>query len=178
MLKKLLATVVATAAFAGALAGAAAPASASPEDGKGCAGFPSLPDTYVCVISVTPGAALPGTTTSVIPVDVPRFCYVAGCVEATTVNVPVPGVQPGSGVVAQLWYKGQYISIAVGTVPALPTVGVPDVPDVPGDVNDVTRLVSDTVPDEVWDVVWVPILLVFGSPSGWFDFFCPLSPTC
>lgn len=148
MLKKFLTTAVATAAFAGLMA---TPATAGPDDGKGCVGFPSLPDTYVCVISVTPGAAVPTTTTSTIPVTVPRFCYVADCVGPTTVSVPVPGVQPGSGVVAQLWYKGQYIPIAVGTVPTTPSLN---------------------------DVVWAPILLVFGSEQAWFEFFCPLSPTC
>lgn len=161
---------------------AVAPASASPEDGEGCVGFPSLPDTYVCVISVTPGNVVPTTTTATIPVTVPRFCYVADCLGPTTVNVPVPGVQPGSGVVAQLWYKGQYIPIAVGTVPSIPSI--PSIPSVPGGiptVDDALDLVIDVanlVPGTVWEVSWIPIVLVFGSQQGWYDFYCPPSPYC
>jgi hypothetical protein len=97
----------------------ATPASASPEDGKGCAGVPTLPQAYVCVISTTPQNAVPTTTTTTIPVAVPRVCYVADCAGPTTVNVPVPGVTPGSGAVAVLWYQGVYYPIAVGQVPSL-----------------------------------------------------------
>lgn len=157
MFKKFLAGAVAVAAFT---TGLATPASAGPADGEGCAGFPSLPDTYVCVISVTPQNAVPTTTTSLIPVTVPRFCYVAGCTGPTTVNVPVPGVQPGSGVVATLWYKGQYIPIAAGQVP-----GVPPLTD------------TNALMDFVYDVSWVPFILVFGSEQGWFNFLYSTSNT-
>jgi vacuolar-type H+-ATPase subunit H len=114
-------------ALATALAGLAltaglAPASATPEDGEGCAGSPSLPDTYVCVISVTPENVVPTTTVGSIDVTVPKLCYVAGCAEPRTVEVPVPGVTPKTGVVATLWYKGAYIPIAVGTADALALV--------------------------------------------------------
>lgn len=95
------------------------PASATPEDGKGCAGLPAIPQSYVCVISATPENAVPGTSTGSVGVPVPRVCYVADCVGPTTVNVPVPGVQPGTGAVAVLWYQGVYYPIAVGSVPSL-----------------------------------------------------------
>lgn len=95
------------------------PASATPEDGKGCAGLPAIPQSYVCVISATPENAVPGTSTGSVGVPVPRVCYVADCVGPTTVNVPVPGVQPGTAAVAVLWYQGVYYPIAVGSVPSL-----------------------------------------------------------
>lgn len=95
------------------------PASATPEDGKGCAGLPAIPQSYVCVISATPENAVPGTSTGSVGVPVPRICYVADCVGPTTVNVPVPGVQPGTGAVAVLWYQGVYYPIAVGQIPSL-----------------------------------------------------------
>lgn len=158
MFKKLIAGAIAVAAFT---TGLATPASAGPGDGEGCAGFPTIPDTYVCVITVTPQNAVPTTTTAMIPVTVPRFCYVAGCTGPTTVNVPVPGVQPGSGVVATLWYKGQYIPIAVGTVPALPPVG--GVPDTDNLYDDAYALYLE--------VAWTTILLVFDSESAWYEFY-------
>ena len=97
----------------------ASPAAASPEDGQGCAGLPAIPQTYVCVISATPQNAVPTTTTTTIPVTVPRVCYVADCTGPTVVNVPVPGVTPGTGAVAVLWYQGVYYPIAIGQVPSL-----------------------------------------------------------
>lgn len=131
---------------------AVSPASAGPEDGEGCAGFPSIPATYVCVIAVTPTAVVPTTTTTSIPVTVPEFCYVLDCIGPTTVNVPVPGVQPGSGVIAVIWYDGQYIPIAVGQVPPLPPVGGGD------------------PLGTVVDVTWIPFELVFGSREEWVEF--------
>ncbi|HEV2889127.1 MAG TPA: hypothetical protein VGX28_02015 [Frankiaceae bacterium] len=98
---------------------AATPASATPEDGKGCAGSPAFPQAYVCVISTTPTNAVPTTTTTSVAVPVPRLCYVADCVGPTTVDVPVPGAQPGTGAVAVLWYQDVYYPIAVGQVPSL-----------------------------------------------------------
>lgn len=116
---RVVATTVAGLALAAAGVVGAAPALATPEDGEGCAGSPDLPATYVCVISVTPETVLPGVTTTNVPVTVPRLCYVAGCTAATTVDVPVPGVTPRSGVVVTLWYNGSYIPIGVGTVDAI-----------------------------------------------------------
>lgn len=126
-------------ALATALAGLAltaglAPVSATPEDGEGCAGSPSYPDTYVCVISVTPENVVPTTTVGSVDVTVPKLCYVAGCVEEKTVEVPVPGVTPKTGIVATLWYKGAYIPIAVGTADALTLVY--DTVDLANEVGD------------------------------------------
>lgn len=142
--------IAALAAAAAIASGFAAPAVASPQDGEGCVGFPAVPATYVCVISVTPGGAVPTTSTTSIPVTVPRFCYAVDCVGPTTVNVPVPGVTPGSGVVATLWYGGTYYPIGVGTVP-----GVSGVPGTGG--------LYDTV-------VWLPFELAFGSREAWVEY--------
>jgi hypothetical protein len=95
-----------------ALAGSAA---ADPTDGEGCAGVPSIPAAYVCVIEVTPGGVVPSTSTTSFPVDLPRVCYVAGCTDPAPVNVPVPGASAGNGHVAVLYYNGQYTPVAVGT---------------------------------------------------------------
>ena len=120
MIKRLLATVAATAAFATALA---TPAAASPEDGQGCVGTPTIPGAYVCVISLTPTSALPTVTTSSVPVPVPPVCYFLDCTDPTTVNVPVPGLTPGSGTVAVLWYQGRHYPIAAGTDQLVAIVG-------------------------------------------------------
>ena len=117
-------TAVATAAaltLAGA--GLATPAHADPADGKGCVGLPTVPVTYVCVISATPTNAVPTTTTSYIPVAVPPVCYFLDCTDATTVNVPVPGVTEGSGQVAVIYHNGVYYPIGIGSGGIIATVG-------------------------------------------------------
>jgi len=58
---------------------------------------------------------VPSTSTSGIPVDLPRICYVAGCTDPAPVTVPVPGASAGNGHVAVLYYNGQYVPVAVGT---------------------------------------------------------------
>lgn len=143
-----LAATAATLALSTVAVTLAAPASATPEDGKGCAGLPAVPQSYVCVISATPGNAVPTTTTTTIPVAVPRICYVADCTGPTTVGVPVPGVQPGTSAVAVLWYQGVTYPIAVGQVPSLELVQ-PYVTLVTGTVNTAlttaTSLANSTV---------------------------------
>ncbi len=114
-LTRALAAVATTAALTVAGLAAGGPAYADPSNGEGCAGLPSIPATYVCVIEVTPTNALPSTYSTPVPVDVPKVCYVAGCTDPAPVNVPVPGLTPGSGQVAVLWYQGQYIPVAAGT---------------------------------------------------------------
>lgn len=118
-------TALAIAASGIALAPAA---SADPSDGKGCAGVKTVPAAYVCIISTSPQNAVPTVSSTPIPVSVPPICYVADCTAPTTVNVPVPGVTPGSGVVAVLWYQGVYYPIAVGSIPPIPPI--PPVPPV------------------------------------------------
>ena len=110
-----IATVVGSLAFTAAGIAGAGSALATPEDGEGCIGTPDVASSYICVISLTPEAALPNTTTTTVPVTVPSVCYFVGCTAKTTVDVPVPGVAPSDGVVAVLWYQGQYIPISVGT---------------------------------------------------------------
>lgn len=112
------------AAFAAALVlpvAVATPAAASPEDGQGCAGTPTLPDTYVCVISVNPGG-LPTVTTTPMTVVVPPVCYLAGCTAPTPVDVPIPRASEGSGAVLVLWYKGVYYPFAVSSDGVVRTV--------------------------------------------------------
>lgn len=116
--QRAVATSVATLALAAAGLAVAAPAAATPEDGKGCVGTPALPATYVCVISVTPENVVPGTTVTNVRVTVPRLCYFLDCTAEQVVDVPVPGVTPRTGVIATLWYQGQYIPINVGTAEA------------------------------------------------------------
>lgn len=113
--QRAVATTVAGLAFAAAGISVAGSAAASPEDGKGCVGTPGLPASYVCVISTTPENVVPGTSVTNVPVTVPKLCYFLDCTEAKTVLVPVPGVTPRTGVVAVLWYQGQYIPVNVGT---------------------------------------------------------------
>lgn len=144
------------------------PASASPEDGKGCAGLPAIPQSYVCVISATPENAVPTTTTTNVPVPVPRVCYVADCFGPTTVNVPVPGVQPGTNAVAVIWYQGVYYPIAVGQVPSLALVQ-PYVTLLTGTVNGAvttaTALANNTVAivvDAAGDA-YVAVLNAYGT---------------
>ncbi|HVF06719.1 MAG TPA: hypothetical protein VNA20_17925 [Frankiaceae bacterium] len=110
-----VATAVAGLAFTAAGIAGAGSALATPEDGKGCVGTPAVPASYVCVISLTPENALPTTASTNVPVTVPPLCYLLDCTDETVVNVPVPGVTPTSGVVAVLWYQGQYIPISAGT---------------------------------------------------------------
>lgn len=114
MLKRLLTTTVAGAALAAGSLSVAAPAHAGPGDGQGCVGTPTIPLTYVCVISVDPKPLLPNVTITPVPVTVPPICYFAGCTTATTVNVPIPNVSKGSGGnVVVLWHNGVYYPIAV-----------------------------------------------------------------
>lgn len=112
VIRRALATLIAGAVFT--VLGAAS-AYASPEDGEGCVGSPDIRETYICVIAVTPENAVPTTSTTTIPVPVPRLCYLVDCTDPTTVGVPVPGATPGSGQIAVLWYQGQFIPIAAGT---------------------------------------------------------------
>jgi hypothetical protein len=144
-------TAVATAAaLTVAGAGLATPAHADPTDGKGCVGLPTVPVTYVCVISVTPTNALPTTTTTSIPVAVPQICYFLDCTDPTTVNVPVPGVSEGSGQVAVIYHNGVYYPIGIGSSGIIATVN--DVVDLGvgvaglalSTIFDVERLVVDT----------------------------------
>jgi hypothetical protein len=109
---------VAAVATAFAVLAPAAPASAV---GEGCLGFPSIPEAYVCVVTLDPTAALPGTSSGSYPVTVPEFCYLAGCVPARTVYVPVPGTSSGSGYVAVLYYRGEYYSVGVWGPTHVPT---------------------------------------------------------
>lgn len=110
---RVLTALAATAALSAALV---TPAAASPEDGQGCVGTPTIPLTYVCVVSLTPTNAVPDVAvTTYVPVDVPPICYFLDCTEPTTVNVPVPTVTPGSGWVAVLYHDGTYYPIAVST---------------------------------------------------------------
>jgi hypothetical protein len=108
----LTATAVGVAMTAATIA--VGPAAASPEDGQGCVGTPTIPAAYVCVISLTPTNAVPTVTTSYVPVGVPSICYFLDCTDPTTVNVPIPGATVNNGDVAVLWYGGQYYPIGVG----------------------------------------------------------------
>lgn len=119
------AVAVVAAALALPVVTAATPAAAAGP--TGCAGFPSIPDTYICIVQNTPENAIPTVTTTPVAVTVPAFCYIAGCTADTTVNVPVPNVKPGSGVVLVLSYKGTQYPIGVGTLPVDPTPYVNEV---------------------------------------------------
>lgn len=122
MFRRVIATTAAALTLCGLAAIPALPAHATPEDGEGCIGLPDVPTAYVCVVSLTPTAVVPTVTTSSIPVTVPRFCYVAGCTSATTVNVPVPGATPSTGNVAVIWYRGTSYPIGFGTGPVVQAI--------------------------------------------------------
>jgi hypothetical protein len=113
----LTATAVSVAIAAGTIA--AVPAAAGPEDGEGCVGLPSVPAAYVCVISLTPGNAVPNVTTTTIPVTVPEVCYFLDCAGPTTVPVPIPGASANENAIAVIYYNGQYVPIGLGTVGTL-----------------------------------------------------------
>lgn len=179
-MKRVLATAVATAAMAAGAVAFAAPAAASPEDGEGCVGFPAIPAAYVCVISVTPTGVVPTTTTTNLPVTIPEFCYAIDCLGPTTVNVPVPGLQPGSGVIATIWYNGVYYPVAIGTIPGIP--GIPSIEGGPGltpnpwVLLDTDRLVDAILTQDTNDLLWIPIE-VFMTHEQWFAWFnCALNP--
>lgn len=133
-IRRVLAATAAGVAMTAASIAVAGPAAASPEDGKGCAGFPAVPASYVCIISATPANALPTTTTSYIPVTVPAACYVADCTDPTTVQVPVPGAGLNNGDVAVLWYQGTHYPIGVALGGQVLTLA-----------QDTIRLVGNTV---------------------------------
>lgn len=133
----LTATAVGVAMTAGTIA-VAGPAAASPEDGQGCVGTPAVPASYVCVISVTPGNALPTTTTSYVPVNVPPVCYFLDCTDASTVNVPIPGATLNNGAVVVLWYQGVSYPIGLG-------LGGTVMPIVQGAINLVVREAGEAV---------------------------------
>lgn len=146
---------LALAAVAGNLL-TAVPAHADPSDGKGCVGTPAVPASYVCVVSLTPAAALPQTSTTNIPVTVPPICYFLDCTPETTVNVPVPGVAPGSGVVAVLWYQGQTYPIATGTAGTALQQVVDVVTNEAADAQKRAQQALDSVPETVdWARDWV-----------------------
>jgi hypothetical protein len=94
-----LATVVTT--------GAVGTAAAHADDPR-CVGFPSIPATYLCVVSVTPENALPSTAAGPT-VIVPAFCYVIGCQPDTP--VPTTTVVPSDQPVLVFTYNGQTYEI-------------------------------------------------------------------
>jgi hypothetical protein len=128
-------------AFAAAGLAVAGPAAAA---GEGCAGLPEMPQAYVCVVELNPGAVAPDVTTTPVPVRVPPVCYVAGCTAPTVVNVPVPGASAGSGNVAVLYYQGTYYPIGIGLDVVWPLVQ--DVLIVAGDAVGTIQGVLDSVP--------------------------------
>ena len=89
----------------------AAPAAAGPLDG--CAGLPEMPAAYVCIVT-NPTGGLPGVASTPVPVRVPPVCYIAGCTQATVVNVPVPSTTEPSGNIAVLTYQGRTYPIGIG----------------------------------------------------------------
>jgi hypothetical protein len=88
---------------AGAIAGGSA--GVAHADPAGCVGVSSIPEAFVCVVSVTPTNAVPTVgTTGGTPVTVPSVCYFLSCTDPTTVVVPV--VTGGTGSVAVIFYNG------------------------------------------------------------------------
>lgn len=142
MSTRFLATVAAAAAFTAGGVIAAVPAHAGP--GEGCAGLPEMPTAYVCIVSLTPEQGLPGVSTSSIPVRVPPVCYVAGCTQATTVNVPVPGTTEPEGNIAVLSYQGTYYPIGIGLDVIWPLVE--DVQILAGNVVGIVTGAIDDLP--------------------------------
>lgn len=108
----LTATAVGVAMTAGTIA-VAGPAVASPEDGKGCVGTPTLPAAYVCLISANPANALPTVTSTPVQVPVPEICYFLDCTDPTSVPVPVPSAGLNNGDIAVVWYRGVYYPIGI-----------------------------------------------------------------
>jgi hypothetical protein len=106
-----LLTAAVTATVAGALAiGSASAAHADPQN---CVGLPSVPEAFVCVVSVTPANAIPtvgGTGGTVV--TVPSVCYFVACTDPTTVTVPTPTLSGGTGPVAVVYYNGSTYVVA------------------------------------------------------------------
>ncbi len=88
---------------------AAGPGTAHADEGN-CAGFPGVPQAYVCIVSLTPADAIPTVNTNGGTVIVPSFCYVLGCTPDTPVSTP--SVTFGSGTIAVLTYNGQTYVVA------------------------------------------------------------------
>lgn len=119
---RLLRSALVTAATAAvATVAAAMPATAAPP--IGCYGLPSVPAAFVCVVSFTPGEALPGASS----VTVPAVCA-GDCYGPFTVGIPSGG--SGSGRVAVVTYNGNTYGVVVGQFP--------DIPDVPDLVQPIT----------------------------------------
>ena len=121
-----LAGTVASVALSAATATAAPPV--------GCYGLPDVPSAFVCVVSFTPGGAVPSAgTEGDYLVTVPRFCA-GDCYGPIPLTVPKPYVRPGTGSVAVVTYNGRTYVIAVGQTPPPPPVEVPPVQVPPVDV--------------------------------------------
>ncbi len=73
-----------------------------------CAGFPSIPQAYLCIVAVSPQNAVP-TVVDGPTVTVPAFCYLLGCTSDTpvTTKTVVASDQP----VLVFTYNGQTYSI-------------------------------------------------------------------
>lgn len=124
LIKKAATVAVATCSLVGLVG-------VQPAAAENCLGFPSIPQTYLCIVSVNPENAIPSTTTE--PVIVPGFCYFIGCQPDTTVNVPV--AQPGQGAVLVFTYNGQTYEIPPGTSPVDPAAVIAALNDLLRDVG-------------------------------------------
>ena len=82
-LTKALAALTMTAATA--LSSIVAVAPAAHADDPRCGGFPSIPEAYVCIVTVDPQAGMP-TLTPGTSVTIPSFCYVLSCTQDQTVQ--------------------------------------------------------------------------------------------
>jgi hypothetical protein len=101
------------------LAATASPSSAAPP--VGCYGVPSVPQAFVCVVSFTPGNALPGA-------GVPEVC--AGDCYGPITLVP----DDGSSTILVYSYQGQQHSVPGSGLPDLPVLPdvLPSFQDCPG----------------------------------------------
>jgi len=108
---------IAVALLSLALTSAVSAHAAPPE---GCAGFPDIPEAYVCITRFTPENAVPTAgTSSGTTFTVPAFCAFAQCVGPTPVTVPGAYAAQGEGAVAEIHYNGSTHTVPVAQVPAM-----------------------------------------------------------
>lgn len=106
-MRKILTSFVLT-AVASAVLGVAGTTPASAEDNQNCIGFPSIPETFVCVTTLAPNNALPvpGPTE---PLTIPEICYLIDCREEETLQIPT--YQPNPNPVVVITYNGDTYTI-------------------------------------------------------------------
>lgn len=82
-------------------------AGVTPAGAENCVGLPTVPVTYVCLVSLEPTNALPTVDPNGGEVIVPSFCYLVGCTGDQPVSTPEVVFNDGTVIVAT-WNGNTY----------------------------------------------------------------------